>query len=143
MSAAASIATACLAAGLELRLLGTDGVDTGHGAGRGHLDTILERLAAWDPDPAPAHSLTTTLAGVALARDSSLATITTDRAGPGAVELAARARRGRRGAVVVVFEERAGSAAPAPAGATVVRFSGQNGFAAAWAASIGPVRSLA
>ncbi len=143
MSAAASIATACIAAGLELRLLGTDGVDTGHGTGRAHLDTILERLAAWDPDPSADHSLTTTLASVAMAHDSSLATLTTDRAGPSAVDLAARARRGRRGAVVVVFEERSGSAARAPAGATVVRFSGQNGFAPAWAASIGPVRSPA
>ncbi|MEO5678648.1 MAG: DUF58 domain-containing protein, partial [Acidimicrobiales bacterium] len=67
MSAAASIATACLAGGLELRLVGTDGVDTGHGAGRGHLDTILERLAAWEPDRDPAHDLAGALAGVALA----------------------------------------------------------------------------
>lgn len=141
MSAAASIATACVGAGLEFRLLGTDGVDTGHGAGRAHLDAVLERLAAWEPDPSAAHALTSTLAGVALARDSSLATITTGRAGPGAVDVAARARRGRRGAVVVVLEDGSGSSTPAPTGTTVVRVPGPNGFAAAWAASVGHVRT--
>ena len=139
MSAAASIASACIAAGLELRLIGTDGVDTGHGAGHSHLDTILERLAAWDPDPAPTHELTRTLAGVAQARDSTLATITTGQAGPGAVEAAARARRSRRGALVVVLEDHSASM-PSPPGATVVRCAGANGFAAAWGATIGPVR---
>ena len=143
MSAAASIATACLAAGLELRLVGTDGVDTGHGVGRGHLDRILERLAAWEPDDDPDHDLVRTLSGVALAKDSSLATITTGRAGAGAVDVAARARRGRRGAVVVVFDDRLRGSAPTPAGTTVVRCAGQHGFAAAWAASVGPVRTMA
>jgi len=143
MSAAASIATACLAAGLELRLVGTDGVDTGHGVGRGHLDRILERLAAWEPDDDPDHDLVRALSGVALAKDSSLATITTGRAGAGAVDVAARARRGRRGAVVVVFDDRLRGSAPTPAGTTVVRCAGQHGFAAAWAASVGPVRTMA
>ena len=140
MSAAASIATACIAAGLELRLLGTDGVDTGHAAGRSQLDTILERLAAWDPDPDPSHDLSRTLATVAAARDSSLATITTGQAGAGAVDVAARARHSRRGALVVVVDDRAGPGAPSPAGATVVRCGGARSFATAWAAAVGPVR---
>ena len=140
MSAAASIATACLAGGLELRLVGTDGVDTGHGTGRTHLDRILERLAAWEPDGDRSHDLAKTLAGVAQARDSSLATITTGRAGAGAVDVASRARRSGRGAVVVVFDDRTrGSSVGAP-GTTVVRCAGQNAFAPAWAASVGPVR---
>lgn len=136
MSAAGSITTACLAAGLELRLLGTDGVDTGHGSGRGHQELVLERLAAWTPDPEPAHDLARTLAGLALTRDSSLATLTTGRAGPAAVQAAARARR--RGSVVVVLD--ADGAAPealGATGATVVRCSGSNGFAAAWAGHVG------
>ncbi len=135
MSAAASITSACLAAGLELRILGTDRVDTGHGTGRAHLDAVLERLAAWEPDTDPAHDLALTLAGVALARDSSLATITTGRAGPGAVGMAARARRGRRAPVVVVFDDRPQPSSPV--GATVVRCIGQPAFAAAWAAGVG------
>lgn len=139
MSAAASIATACITAGLELRLLGTDGVDTGHAAGRSQLDTILERLAAWDPDPTPSHDLSRTLSSVATARDSSLATITTGQAGAGAVDLAARARHSRRGALVVVVDDRAGPAAPSPGGATVVRCGATRSFAAAWAATVGPV----
>ncbi len=137
MSAAASIATSCLSTGLELRLVGTDGVDTGHGTGRGHLDTILERLAAWEPDADTSHDLATALAGIARAKDSSLATITTGRAGVGAVELAARARRDRRGAIVVVFDDGRRTAGPAPAGTTVVRCAGQNAFGPAWAASVG------
>ena len=143
MSAAGSIATACLSAGLELRLVGTDGVDTGHGAGRTHLDRVLERLAAWEPDADPGHDLVRTLSGVALAKDSSLATITTGRAGPGSLDVAARARRGRRGAVVVVFDDRLRASGPAPAGTTVVRCTGQAGFADAWAATVGPVRTPA
>jgi len=143
MSAAASIASACLARGLEVRLVGTDGIDTGHGAGRGHLDAMLERLAAWEPDPSSEAALATTLAGVALARDSSLAIITTGRAGQGAIDLSSRARRARRGTVIVVFEDGAGQGAPAPMGTTVVRCAGQNGFAAAWAASVGPVATPA
>ncbi|MEO7518984.1 MAG: hypothetical protein ABIY58_09505 [Acidimicrobiales bacterium] len=79
---------------------------------------------------------------MALARDSSLATITTGRAGPGAVEVAARARRGRRGAVVVVFDPGARSAGPSPAGATVVRCADQHGFPRAWAATVGPARRV-
>ncbi len=143
MSAAGSIATACLSAGIELRLVGTDGVDTEHGVGRGHLDRVLERLAAWEPDPDPEHELVRTLSGVALAKDSSLATITTGRAGPAAIDTAARARRGRRGAVVVVFDDRLMGSAPAPTGTTVVRCAGQNGFAAAWTAAVGPVKVTA
>jgi len=143
MSAAASIATSCIGAGLELRLIGTDGVDTGHGTGRGHLDRILERLAAWEPDDEPANYLARALAGPALSRDSSLATITTGRAGPDAVVFAARARRGQRGAVVVVLDDKPRASTPAPAGATVVRCSSRNGFGAAWAAKIGPLTRTA
>ncbi len=136
MSAAGSIITACLAAGLELRLLGTDGVDTGHGSGRGHLDLVLERLAAWAPDPEATHDLARTLAGLALARDSSLATLTTGRAGPAAVQAAARARR--RGSVVVVLDaDGPTSEVTGAAGATVVRCTGPDGFAAAWAGHVG------
>jgi hypothetical protein len=100
-------------------------------------------LAAWEPDDSPVAALSTTLANVALARDSSLATITTSRAGADAVELASRARRGLRGAVVVVFEDRPSPFAPAPAGTTVVRCTVQswpNGFASAWEANVGPRR---
>jgi len=139
MSAAASITSACLGRGLELRLMGTDEVDTGHGSGRGHFDAVLERLAAWEPDPAPAHSLAATLAGVALARDSSLAIVTTGRAGTAAFDLAGRARHARWGTVVVVFDDAAGTTSPAPSGTTVVRCSSQADFAAAWTASVGPI----
>ena len=142
MSAAGSIATACLAAGLELRLVGTDGVDTGHGSGRGHLDRILERLAAWEPDGDPGHDLVRTLSGVGLGKDSSLATITTGRAGADAIEAAGRARRDQRGAVVVVIGDRSRTPA-ATSGTTLVRCSGQHDFAAAWSAGVGPVRTPA
>ena len=143
MSAAASIATACLGAGLEFRLLGTDGVDIGHGSGRSHLDAILERLAAWQPDSSSASALPATLARVGLARDSSLVILTTARAGALAVDLGGRARRSGQGTVIVVFENGGGSAASAPAGTMVVRCSDQRDFAAAWASRVGPVRTPA
>ena len=143
MSAAASIASACLGRGLEFRLLGTDGVDIGHGSGRGHLDAVLERLAAWEPDPSAAQALATTLVRAGQARDSSLAVITTSKAGAGAVDLAGLARRRGRGTVIVVFENGGRFGSSTPAGATVVRCPDQNGFAAAWASRVGPVRTPA
>ncbi|HEV8115552.1 MAG TPA: hypothetical protein VGP53_04880, partial [Acidimicrobiales bacterium] len=57
-------------------------------------------------------------------------------AGPAAVQAAARARR--RGSVVVVLDATgAASEDEGPAGATVVRCSGPNGFATAWAGHVG------
>ena len=45
VSAAASIAVSTGRSGSLIRLVGTDGTDTGFGAGPGHLEAILDRLA--------------------------------------------------------------------------------------------------
>ena len=45
VSAAASIAVSCAQGGALVRLITTDGGDSGFGSGSGHLEALLERLA--------------------------------------------------------------------------------------------------
>jgi uncharacterized protein (DUF58 family) len=45
VSAAASVVAAAWRRGDLVRLITTDGLDTGHGAGAGHVEAVLERLA--------------------------------------------------------------------------------------------------
>ena len=49
VSAAASVITACWQHGSVVRLVTTDGVDSGFGSGPGHLEVILARLAVLAP----------------------------------------------------------------------------------------------
>src|SRR5205085_5689741 len=49
VSAAASVITACWQHGSVVRLVTTDGVDSGFGSGTGHLEVILARLAVLGP----------------------------------------------------------------------------------------------
>ncbi len=55
VSAAASVVTACWQHGSVVRLVTTDGVDSGFGSGAGHLELMLSRLAVLEPsgDAAP------------------------------------------------------------------------------------------
>lgn len=137
MSAAASICVACAADRVEVRLVGTDGVDTGFGGGRGHVEVILERLAGWTADTDRTRTLTRALAALGRGNDAALAVVTTGRAGAAALEAAARARTGRSGTTTVVFEDGSGGKPPVTGG-IVLRCSGRNGFVQAWEASFGP-----
>jgi uncharacterized protein (DUF58 family) len=135
MSAAASICVACADAGVEVRMLGSDGVDTGFGSGHHHVEDILERLAAWDVDAIAKHHLIGALATANLGRESALAVVTSDRAAPADFEASARTRGGRLAILVVLGE---GRAQPAPAGVVVVRARTLASFPQAWAARFGP-----
>jgi uncharacterized protein (DUF58 family) len=137
MSAAASICVACAAGRVEVRLVGSDGVDTAFGGGRGHVEVILERLAGWAPDPDRANTLTRALAHLAGGRDAALAVLTTARAGAPGLEAAARTRRGPSGTTIVVFDDGSGTPVPATSG-MVLRCSGRAGFVKTWEATFGP-----
>ena len=79
LSAAASVVTACAAEHSLVRLLTTAPIDTGFGAGRAHVDGVLERLAAAAVHAAEAGALGTLVHSAARARTSSgaLCVITT------------------------------------------------------------------
>lgn len=117
VSAAASILAACAQGGSLVRLLTTDGADSGFGTGAGHLDALMERLARLETCSGDLPALPRTAGAIALV-------VTADVP---AADLAHLARLGDRpGSLTVVVVERDGgpSAAPAP-GTTVVVGAGQ------------------
>ncbi|HMC41373.1 MAG TPA: DUF58 domain-containing protein [Acidimicrobiales bacterium] len=140
VSAAASIVAASWGRRSLLRLVGTDGVDSGFAAGQPHVEAILEHLAA--ARPRRVTGLTGVLASLRRqGGGGGLAVVTT--AGAASHDLDAIARlRGRYGAVVLVLFERS-SYDPAvaalhpqpralPALSRVVRVSADRPFALAW-----------
>lgn len=148
VSAAASIVSACWKRRSLVRLVSTDGVDSGFAAGHAHVEAILEHLAGAGLE-AGAH-----LAPLItrLRRDGNggaLAVITTATASTTDLEGIARLR-GRFGLVSLVLLERSvfgGSAgvrpgaarSAAPAG-MVVRVRADQPFAAAWAEALARTR---
>jgi uncharacterized protein (DUF58 family) len=148
VSAAASIHAASHRSDALVRLLSTDGTDSGFGTGHAHGEAILEHLATVDA------TRDNRLAGVAAnlrkaGNGGSLAIVTTDRASQADLEAMARLRT-RYGTIVLVLIERSayeasgGGAGPSPALPTVtavVRVTGSTPFARAWEAAILPVAS--
>lgn len=104
LSAAASVVTACAAEHSLVRLITTARVDTGFGAGRAHVDGILERLAAAAVHRAERGALGAIVHAAARARTSSgAACVITTRDGAAEV-LGAPGGSGRRaGVTTVVF----------------------------------------
>lgn len=145
VSAAASIQAASQKSSSLLRLISTDGTDSGFGMGHVHTESILEHLAT------VAVSRDDRFAGVAAAlrragNGGSLAIITTDKASVADLDGLARLRT-RYGTIVIVLIERsayeAGGPAVAPmmlpAVSAVVRVDGARAFARAWEEAIVPV----
>lgn len=135
VSAAASIVTACWRRRSVIRLVSTDGLDSGAGSGPAHLDAILEHLAGAEArNGVP-------LSGVlaSLRREgngAALAVITTATLPQGHLDTLARVRDRFGSVTLVVIETAAGAPARALPGLTsVVRVSGSTPFAAAWAES--------
>src|SRR5205085_7721244 len=144
VSAAASIVAACWQRGSLVRLVTTDGVDSGYGARHAHVEAIME-----------------TLASVGLSRDDRLTAVlgSLTRAGnagglvalftadaPGAeLEKVARLQWRFASLTVVLFERSAydvsaaGQARhrPAPSTGSVVRVDASHSFAAAWNQAFG------
>jgi uncharacterized protein (DUF58 family) len=143
LSAAASIVDASSRAGRQVRLVTTDGLDTGFGSGHGQITTILGRLAAAKAGP----SASLAAGFSALDRGGTtggVAVITTD-AITDEDQVNLRRLIGRFGSVANVIIERSAwdPSAPVRPWATargsgvMVRVSGERPFAAAWDAAVG------
>src|SRR5436190_341117 len=152
LEAAASIVDASTRRRALIRMVATDGTDSGFGTGRAHLDIILERLAAarlHADIKLPAMLTSLRRAGVG----GSLAVVTTARTGANDLDAIARLRS-RYGSVVLVMFERsepqrasAGRAAAAkpkaiPAMGPVVRVTRDDPFPIAWDRAIGATVGL-
>jgi uncharacterized protein (DUF58 family) len=145
VSAAASIIHAGWRDRRQVRLLATDGTDSGYGAGHGHLEAMLEYLASADTHVQP--SLSPTLASLARHGTSGgVALVTTDRVSDS--DFGAISRQGARwGSVALVLIERSawdGSAPPArqsppPAVRRMVRVTAAAPFPVAWETALRPV----
>lgn len=143
LSAVASIIHASSVAGRQVRLVTTDGTDTGFGGGHTQLATIFGRLAAAELGPAAtmAAGLSTLDRG---GTTGGVAVVTTEAAG--ADDLASIRRLASRfGSVAVVIIERSAwdptvgvtPATSARGRGTIVRVAADRPFAAAWNAAVG------
>jgi uncharacterized protein (DUF58 family) len=133
ISAAASIVSACWQHRSLVRLVATDGRDSGFAAGHSHVDAILEYLAAVDVERA---------GGIVpllerLRRDGNggaLAVVTTSAAADSDFGAIARLRS-RYGAVTLVVVEagdRGGRSTAATPGADAIRVRSDDDFGPQW-----------
>jgi len=138
VSAAASIHHASHRSAALVRLVSTDGTDSGYGTGHAHAEAILEHLATVEA------TRENRFAGVPASlrragNGGSLAIITTDRAVAADLEAMARLRT-RYGTIVLVVFERSSydpsapqqHQPPLPAVSALVRITGSTPFATAW-----------
>ncbi|HVF32053.1 MAG TPA: DUF58 domain-containing protein [Acidimicrobiales bacterium] len=145
VSAAASIHAAGHRSDSLVRLVATDGTDSGYGTGHVHGEAILEHLATIET------TRENRLAGVAATlrragNGGSLAIVTTDRASIADLEALARLRT-RYGTIVLVRIERSAyeaggpvvHPAPLPTVSAQVVVTGRVPFARAWEAAVLPL----
>jgi hypothetical protein len=137
VSAAASILVSCGRGGALVRLMGTDGTDSGFGAGPAHLDALLDLLARIEASSGDLPDLPDTSGAVALVLTADVP----------AADVAHLARLGRRpGSLTLVVVGREGRAAAAAARGTTVRVAPGEPLAPAWnraVASAGLARGTA
>ncbi|MGI8794228.1 MAG: DUF58 domain-containing protein [Acidimicrobiales bacterium] len=149
VSAAASIFEASSRGGAIVRLISTDGTDSGFSEGHAHAQAILEHLATIGS------TRTDHLAAAASAlrkagNGGALAVITTDLASGTDVETIARLQT-RYGLVTLVMLERSSWDATAPPsegaastfGIRMVRVTGETPFASAWDRAMLPTKARA
>ena len=137
VSAAASILSASWHQRALVRLVTSDGTDSGFGAGQGHAEAILERLAVVD-----AHSDSELAPLLGTLRHAggggSLVVVGTALTPKPDLDAVARLRRGFGTVTLVVLERSvldptaAGGPTPAAPSAAVVRVGGADEFARAW-----------
>ena len=141
VSAAASIVSAAWRQRSLIRLLATDGVDSGFGAGPAHTEAILEHLATIGTNRIG--DLATALELVRRdAHGGALAVVTT--AGATSDDLGRLVPlRGRYGVVLVIFEQGGATVPTVPAAGRVVRVGPQTSFAEAWHLGVASGRLLA
>lgn len=134
VSAAASVVTACWQHGSVVRLVTTDGVDSGFGSGPAHLEGILARLAMIEP----AGDGGLDALGAARAVDGSVAVLTTTAVDPADLDRLVRPARSLSAVTLVVFEARRTlpDGARWPAVGHVVVVGATRPFAPAWDAAL-------
>ncbi len=142
LSAVASIVSASSRAGRQVRLVTTDGLDTGFGSGHVQLTTVLGRLAGTQPGRGGtiAIGLSTLDRG---GTTGSVAVVTTDAATDEDL-FSIRRLSGRFGSVATVLIERSAWDPNSPVTpktrrgrGIVVRVSAERPFEAAWNATVG------
>ncbi|HVE45584.1 MAG TPA: DUF58 domain-containing protein [Acidimicrobiales bacterium] len=133
VSAAASIVTACWRRRSVVRLVCTDGVDSGAGSGSAHLDAMLEHLAG-------AGAQGTLPLGAVLGplrregNGAALIVVTTTAVSQGDLDGVTRMRSRFGSVTLVLIEVGAGAGARAvPSLSSVVRITASVPFATAWA----------
>ena len=123
VSAAAGIVAASGRGDAQVRLVTTDGADSGFGSGPGHVEAMLERLARIDAGEGDLPALPHTSGAMALIVSADVP----------AADLAHLARLGdRRGSLTVVVVARAGAHTEPAAAGTVVRIGPGQPLAPAW-----------
>jgi len=140
VSAAASVVTACWQHGSVVRLVTTDGVDSGFGSGAGHLELVLARLAVLEPsadDALGLDSLAFNSLGPRRTVDGAVAVLTTTSVEAADLERLTRLGRSPSAVTLVAFEGRRPRPDTLgwPAIGHVVAV-GTNPFAAAWDATL-------
>lgn len=143
LSAVASILQASSLAGRQVRLVTTDGVDSGFGSGHTQMTTILGRLAAARPGPATPMSVALSAVDRG-GTTGGVAVVTTDSASDEDLAILRRLSA-RFGSVAVVIIERSAWDSKGGAGPTrtvrsrgaVVRVTADHAFPVAWNAMVG------
>ncbi len=132
VSAAASVATACWQHGSVVRLVATDGVDSGFGSNSGHLELILARLAVLTPAGDGAPGLDSL--GPNRTVDGAVAVITSTAVDNADLDRLTRLGRSPSAVTLVAFDGRRPrpESAPWPAIGHLVRVAANRSFAAAW-----------
>ena len=140
VSAAASVHEACRRTGGLVRLVATDGADSGFSAGQAHAEAILEHLAT--VEATGDDRLAGAVASLRRAGNGgSLVVVTTALAAPADLDALARLRGRYGGLALVVFERSSWEPSavtarvppvPLPAVGTVVRVTAAEPFRLAW-----------
>ncbi|TMM10760.1 MAG: DUF58 domain-containing protein [Actinobacteria bacterium] len=149
VSAAASIVSSVSPGHALVRLLATDGTDTGFAAGRAHVEAVLERLA--EVRMTSSGSLVNELGVLSRAAGGGvLVVVTTARASETDLERIARLRSSFPTVMAVLIEEAARATTvapgvarrPTPGSVIPVRVTPTRPFATAWTEALGRDRRL-
>jgi uncharacterized protein (DUF58 family) len=132
VSAAASVVTAAYRGQHHLRLMSSDGVDSGIGNSIGHVEAIMEYLAA--VDPSGRGSLRALLEGLKRSPQSGSLVAVLGRATSAELEALARLRRSFGNVMVVVTGGTEVAIANIPVPVVDARADGR--FAARWATMV-------
>ncbi len=150
VSAAASVVSSVSPGHALVRLLATDGTDTGFAAGRAHAEAVLERLA--EVRMTSSGSLVNELAVLSRAAGGGvLVVVTTGMATDTDLERIARLRGTFPTVMVVLVDETVPDASatrgvrrrPMPGPVMPIRVTGGRPFATAWSEALGRDRPLA